>query len=64
MYHLRIAEIGLTSEEIAQELSQKPLTKETLADILVRNNQRIAERVNTVISNIINALETERKTHP
>lgn len=64
MYHLRIAEIGLTAEEIAQELSQKPLTKETLVDILVRNNQRIAERVNTVISNIINTLETERKTHP
>lgn len=64
MKHLRLANIGLTEEEISQELSQKPLTKETIAALIVRNNQQIAERVNGVIDDLADTMKKALKERP
>ena len=64
MKHLRLANVGLTEEEISQELSQKLLTKETIAALIVRNNQQIAERVNGIIDDLADTMKKALKERP
>jgi len=64
MKHLRIANIGLSEKEITQELSRKLITAESIAAVIIRNNQQIAERVNGVIDDLSDTIERALKTRP
>ena len=64
MKHLRIANIGLSKKEITQELSGKLITAESIATVIIRNNQQIAERVNGVIDDLSDTIERALKTRP
>ena len=64
MKHLRIANIGLSEKEITQELSGKLITAESIAAVIIRNNQKIAERVNGVIDDLSDTVERALKARP
>lgn len=64
MYHRLISEIGLSREEITQALSGQLVTAESIADVIIRNNQQIAERVNGVIDDLSDTIERALKTRP
>ena len=64
MYHRLISEIGLSREEITQALSGQVVTAESIADVIIRNNQQIAERVNGVIDDLSDTIERALKARP
>ena len=64
MYHRLISEIGLSREEITQALSGQLVTAESIADVIIRNNQQIAERVNGVIDDLSDTIERALKERP
>ena len=64
MYHRLISEIGLSREEITQALSGQLVTAESIAALIVRNNQQIAERVNGVIDDLADTMKKALKGRP
>lgn len=64
MYAEYLSTIGLSKEQLTQELSQQPITAETVAAVIAHNNQEMLSQINGALSTLIDAIEKSSRKHP
>ncbi|EJP29052.1 hypothetical protein HMPREF1147_0116 [Selenomonas sp. FOBRC9] len=64
MRYDRLARIGLTEEELAKELSAQPLTAETIAAAIARNNAEIMRLVNGALDSLAASIDRTPEQRP